>query len=209
MLKHLTRFTRTALERLEDDPALASDGAEDPFPPAHARWAFALLTVLDRHLSGDETAVLRELARVAAQAAAWRWSAAVARGELVAVPVKLGFYGQGGNDHLGGTDGPGKEGGEGKAKVEGEGVAMLGEVGGPELAPTGYSVGARWKLVRDARARSDATPRPETAEAGHEGAGLDECLARCWMCAHAVVAGWAQWDLVDDFAQVFRGVPRA
>lgn len=203
-MKHLTRFTRTALERLED--AMDADAADDPFPPAHARWAFALLTVLDRHLSGDETAVLREFARVAASAAAWRWSAAVARGELVAVPVKLGFYGQGGNDHLGHATG---DGAESKTEGEGEGKAMLGEVGGPELAPTGYSVGARWKLVRDARARSDATPRPESEGAGHDAAGLDESLARCWMCAHAVVAGWAQWDLVDDFAQMFRGVPRA
>lgn len=185
VLKHLTRFTATALERLEDEPDLAADA--DPFPPTHARWAFALLATIERHLSGDETAVLREFARTVAAAAAWRWNAAVARGEVCAVPVKLGFYGQGGGDEKG---------------------PMLGEVGGPEAPAAGYNLGARWKVVRDARARSEATPRPESAEAGHQAAALDECLARCWMCAHAVVAGWAQWDLVDDFTALFARLPR-
>lgn len=191
VLKHLNRFTLTALERLEEDPSLVTE-EDDPFPPTHARWAFALLSVLDRHLSGDETAVLREFARTVASAAAWRWGTAVARKELRTVPVQLGFYGQGG------------DGGEAKEAKE----AMLGEVGGPEAPVTGYNLGARWKAVRDARARSEATPRPESAEAGHEDAGLDECLARCWMCAHAVVAGWAQWDLVEDFAAMFANLPQ-
>ncbi|CAK9786078.1 hypothetical protein CC85DRAFT_283812 [Cutaneotrichosporon oleaginosum] len=178
VLKHLNRATKTALQRLEEE-----DLDDDPFPPAHARWAFALLAKLDRHLPGDDTAVLRDFARTLAAAAAWRWGAAVKRGQLTAVPVKVGFYGQGGE----------------------EGAPVLGEMNGP--GRVGYAVGARWKVVRDGRARSEATPRPETKEAGHED-GLDECLARCWMCAHAIVAGWAQWDLVDDFADAFRGVPR-
>ncbi|BEI80224.1 hypothetical protein CcaverHIS002_0107530 [Cutaneotrichosporon cavernicola] len=178
VLKHLNRATKTALQQLEED---GTEG--DPFPPAHARWAFALLAILDRQLGGDDTAVLRDFARTLASVAAWRWGEAAKRGELEPVPVKVGFYGQGGE----------------------EGAPVLGELNGP--GRVGYAVGARWKAVRDARARSEATPRPETTEAGHMD-GLDECLARCWMCAHAVAAGWAQWDLLDDFEDAFRGVPR-
>ncbi|GMK54701.1 hypothetical protein CspeluHIS016_0112870 [Cutaneotrichosporon spelunceum] len=180
VLKHLNRATKTALQQLEEDGAGSED---DPFPPAHARWVFALLTMLDRQLGGDETAVLRDLARTLASVAAWRWGEAARRGQLESVPVRVGFYGQGGE----------------------EGAPVLGELNGP--GRVGYAVGARWKAVRDARARSEATPRPESTEAGHED-GLDECLSRCWMCAHAVVSGWAQWDLLDDFADAFRGVPR-
>jgi hypothetical protein len=178
VLKHINRATKTALQRLEED-----GGEGDPFPPVHARWAFALLAQLDLHLPGDDTAVLRDFARTLASAAAWRWGEAAKRGLLTPVPVKVGLYGQGGE----------------------EGAPVLGEVNGP--GRVGYAVGARWKAVRDARARSEPTPRPETKEAGYED-GLDECLARCWMCAHAIVAGWAQWDLLDDFAGAFRNVPR-
>lgn len=190
VLALFTRWMTTALDQLDDwDHDLESDGPIDPFPSHHARWAFALLAVLDSHLDRNQLTILRDFARACAAIGSWRWRAAIARGdELPVIPVAPGFFGT-----------------EGQATV----TPMLGEVGGHSAPPPpAWSLGARWKDARDRRPRSEVPPRPESDGKVHDAFAVDENLGRVWICAHAVAAGWAQWDLLDDFRREFNKLPR-
>ena len=44
----------------------------------------------------------------------------------------------------------------------------------------------------------------DTKNLGQGEAGLEETLGRCWVLVHAVVAGWAQRDLLEDLEHMFR-----
>lgn len=163
ILRHLTFYINGTLESLQE----YQEEPSNPLPASHARWAFAILALIDDHLTSDEMSILRDFARAAAAAAQWRWMTAVADEEATPVPITEGFYGDG------------------------------------ELVPGDrWALGARWKSERDSRPRSEPSARP------NPDGGVDEDLANAWMCAHAVIAGWAQWDLLDDFERDFSKLPR-
>lgn len=44
----------------------------------------------------------------------------------------------------------------------------------------------------------------DTKHTGKGEGGLEATLGRCWVLFHAVVAGWAQRDLLDDLEHMFR-----
>ena len=70
--------------------------------------------------------------------------------------------------------------------------------GDGEGGESGWSLGERWKVARDALptgSRIDADPLDE--------ARVDETLARCWMVVYAIAAGWGQRDLVDELHTLF------
>ena len=70
-----------------------------------------------------------------------------------------------------------------------------GEGGGREQ---GWSLGGRWKVVRDALPTGSAIDTNPLDEAR-----VDETLARCWMVVYAIAAGWGQRDLVDELHTLF------
>ncbi|KAL1410191.1 hypothetical protein Q8F55_004196 [Vanrija albida] len=197
VIKHLTRWMTDFVSRL---PADRGSLAASPLPARWARWAFALLAVLDAHLSRDEISILRDFARACAAVAAWRWRRALSHpGELPIIPVYMGFS----------PDEPVAQ--ADKDEVAEKTAALTrGETGNEEDGPAeGWRLGARWKRIRDVRPRSETNPAPESAEAGHDEGAVDETLARAWIAAYAVVAGWAQWDLLDDFKRDFAKLARA
>ncbi|AFR99054.2 hypothetical protein C343_07039 [Cryptococcus neoformans C23] len=58
----------------------------------------------------------------------------------------------------------------------------------------GWKLGGQgWRLVT-----------ASTENEGGEEENVDEMLARCWVVVHAVVAGWAQRDLLDDLENLFK-----
>lgn len=159
IIRHLTFYTTATLENMDKEHF-------DPLPACHARWAFALLALVDEQLTSDDISVLRDFARAAASAAAWRWSSAVTNNQVKPTPITEGFYGD-----------------------------------GSPVTTDKWALGAKWKQVRDTQPRSEPSARPTTT-------GLDEDLAQAWMCAHAVVSGWSQWDLMEDFERTFSKLPK-
>lgn len=79
-----------------------------------------------------------------------------------------------------------------------------------ELARTAMKVAA-WRWIRAVTDKEvSAEPGAEwkygqtpSSEAQGE-AGLEATLGRCWIVVHAVVAGWAQRDLLDDLECMFK-----
>lgn len=58
----------------------------------------------------------------------------------------------------------------------------------------GWKLGGQgWRLV---------TASAENERGEEE--SVDEMLARCWVVVHAIVAGWAQRDLLDDLENLFK-----
>lgn len=143
-----------------------------------ARWFFALLSVLDSHVSSDDTSTLRSLARDVATFVVDKYTAARIGGELAHVPVYPGFY---------------------SGDTTAEPIPVMGEVG-RDAPPTGWTLGAARKRDSDAKPRSEAAARDS-------GTTSEDEIARAWMVAHAIVAGWAQYDLVDEFERMMRRLP--
>lgn len=111
-----------------------------------------------------------------------RWEQAVERDELQPTAYKEGFYGV----QTVATERP--ENG-------------VGSEAGAKETPQ-WVLGARWKNDRDAAPRSEAPKRPPDDES------VDAVLARAWVLISAVVAGWGQWDLVDEVNAQISALPR-
>jgi hypothetical protein len=149
--------------------------------PAHrARWLFALLATLEPHLGSDEMSTLRAFARDVIAFVRERYTAAIYAGELVHVPVRPGFYA--GDE----SDPP---------QLPAPGVS---------LERQGWTLGAKCKLKRDALPRSEPA-RPD----GVTGLTpvVDDEISRAWVVILAVIAGWAQRDLVDEYERSLGRLP--
>ncbi|KAL7419777.1 hypothetical protein Q5752_005693 [Cryptotrichosporon argae] len=155
-----------------------------PLTRALAHHLFALLLRLDALLPSDALSTLRQLARTCAEVARWRWAWALPLPLPPPSPSALPAPG---------------------SALPLESAAAAQTCSGTAQA-AGYEVGLGWKAARDSLARSDVPPPPE--HTAPEDA-LDDVLARCWLVAYAVVAGWAQRDLADEFERAFRRVPVA
>ena len=104
--------------------------------------------------------------------------------------------------------------------IDGESMSSI-----MELARAGMKVAAwRWiRAVTDKEVTQDHVGGVTNTDSNQEGgipelgwkfgdtkhleqgdAGLEETLGRCWVLIHAVVAGWAQRDLLDDLEHMFR-----
>lgn len=159
--------------------AWLSDG-EEPLSAPWARWIFALLCVLDSRLDSGQQSQLRDLVRTLAGTVMARWECAVADDELQPIDYKEGFYGV----QTVASNGP-----------------RPGEENGGVKEPQ-WVLGACWKNARDEAPRSESPKRPPDEE------GVDAVLARAWILISAVIAGWGQWDLVDEVNAQIAALPR-
>ena len=152
------------------------------------RWLFACLVLLDEHLDGESMSSIRELARVGMKVAAWRWIRGVTDKE-----VTKDYIGDGGHAAASGAaTGVSREGSHASVgNTNGDGNGHGHGHGSNGDAEGGGTVGVGWRFG-------------STTHLLQGEAGLEETLGRCWILIHAVVAGWAQRDLLDDLEHMFR-----
>lgn len=99
IIGHITAFVKSDMATIEEELLLtqpaspASDTSDEdddmsgkpmpnPFPARLARWALAIMLVLERDLTGDQISPLRELAKALMRVGGWRFIAAVTKGEI-------------------------------------------------------------------------------------------------------------------------------
>ncbi|OCF45067.1 hypothetical protein I317_01118 [Kwoniella heveanensis CBS 569] len=198
-------FEPTLLPTQPEDPSdttstTSNGGVRSVKPPPKRRdvissnyfnWIFALLLILDDHLSSDQISILRDLARSAMKVAGYRWVTAV-----VARDVGDGWV-LGGNwkaardsDHRGTREvaiPPGTQTGTENGLI------------GPQIpaAPVHGDAGQEISAAAGAAQVNEDVEKRERQES------VDDTLAKCWLIVHSVATGWGQRDLLEELETLF------
>ncbi|WVQ94460.1 hypothetical protein IAU59_001539 [Kwoniella sp. CBS 9459] len=167
---------------LSTNATRSSARRRDMISSNYFNWVFALLMILDDHLSSDQISILRDLARSSMKVAGYRWVTAV-----VARDVGDGWV-------LGGNWKAARDRATGAVPPDSSvnGSSMIG----PQIPSDG---------TKNAGSESESGRGgvSEDVEKKARQENVDDTLAKCWLIVHSVATGWGQRDLLEELETLF------